>query len=82
MHDTSGGGPAREALTIDEAAAACGIGRSTLYSLIDSGEGPPTLRIRRRRLVPIAGLRRWLADLEAAQADARPDLRDSPEVRA
>ncbi len=56
-----------EAISIAEAAAASGLGRSTFYKLMASGDGPSTFYVGRRRLVRVESLRHWLADLEAAQ---------------
>ena len=57
--------PGREALSIEEAAAAVGIGRATMYALLAAGEGPPTFRIGRRRLIRLESLRSWLELREA-----------------
>ena len=54
----------REALSIDEAAAAAGLGRTMLYELLARGEGPTTIRVGRRRLVRVQALRDWLAGRE------------------
>lgn len=50
-------------LPIPDAAKALGIGRTTTYSLIKAGE-LPTVSIRGRRLVPMSGLRDYVARLE------------------
>lgn len=57
----------REAVSVREAAALCGIGGTKMYELLREGSGPPTLTIGRRRLIRIEALREWLADLEAEQ---------------
>ena len=54
----------REALSIDEAAAAAGIGRTLLYDLLKAGEGPKTIKIRRRRIIRVEALREWLQERE------------------
>ena len=51
--------------SIDEACHAGGIGRSTLCEAISAGE-LETLKIGKRRLVPVAALERWLAGKGAA----------------
>jgi excisionase family DNA binding protein len=56
-------------LTVEQAAAVLGIGRSTAYELVRSGD-LPCLRLRRRIVVPVARLADRLGvsarDIEAA----------------
>jgi excisionase family DNA binding protein len=52
------------AYSIAEAAAASNISRSRLYELLTAGEGPPTIKLGRRRLIRRAALDEWLASLE------------------
>jgi len=52
---------AEGAVTVDEAVKLSGIGRTTLYSLMLSGE-IASVKIRKRRLIPRAELRRILAE--------------------
>src|SRR5437867_10769005 len=47
-------------VTVEEAADALGIGRSLMFELIGSGE-VQSLKLGRRRLVPVTALRDWLA---------------------
>jgi excisionase family DNA binding protein len=47
--------PERRALSIEEAAEACGLSRATLYRLIADGR-LVTLKIGARRLVPVTAL--------------------------
>lgn len=54
------------AYTIAEAAAAANISRSWFYQLLHAGEGPPTIKLGRRRLIRLAALDEWLASLEGA----------------
>lgn len=56
----------RHTCTIDEAAAALGIGRSTAYAAARDGS-LPTLRLSHRLLVPTAKLREMLG-IEQEQA--------------
>ncbi len=49
-------------LRVEEAAGALGIGRTILYELIRSGE-LVSVRVGRRRLVPIAALRAYVETL-------------------
>lgn len=51
--------PEQLAVTISEAAAMTGVGRSTGYALAASGEWP-TIKVGTRRLVPVAALREWV----------------------
>lgn len=48
------------ALSIPEAAAAIGVGRSTFYKMIASGE-IPVIKIGNRTLVRVADLEDWVA---------------------
>lgn len=54
-----------------EAAELLGFSRSTVYSLIASGQ-LPSVRIGNSTRVPLAGLRAWLASKSAAQAEGAP----------
>ncbi len=47
------------AVSPDEAARLCGIGRTTLYAAISSGE-LKSLKIRSRRLITLEAIREWL----------------------
>ena len=51
-------------LNVEEAARLLGIGRTTLFSLIDQGR-IQTVRLGRRRLVVRAGLERFVEELSA-----------------
>lgn len=53
-------------VTINEACQRLRIGRSTLYELIASGD-VPAVKIGSRRLLPVAGLRAYVARLAAEQ---------------
>ena len=60
----------REAVSVREAAQLAGIGGTLMYQAIREGWGPPTVVVgKRRRLIRVAALRKWLRDLEAAQAN-------------
>ena len=54
----------RSTLTIEETAPIIRLSRGSTYEAARSGE-IPTIRIGRRLLVPVAGLRRLLGELEA-----------------
>ncbi|MEQ9335157.1 helix-turn-helix domain-containing protein [Thalassobaculum sp.] len=51
--------PERVAVSIDDAAAMAGIGRTTLYAALARG-GLPSLKIGKRRLVQVEALKAWL----------------------
>lgn len=51
----------RQALTVDELAAAYGIGRSKAYELVNV-PGFPAVRLGRRIIIPCDMLRDWLAN--------------------
>lgn len=55
----------RYALSIDEACQKSGVGRTLIYQEIKAGR-LATLRIGRRRLVPVTSLRAWLQSHEVA----------------
>ena len=53
-------------LSVPEAVAASGIGRTTLFALIKSGE-LQSIKIGRRRYVPVVALQEYLERLRAEQ---------------
>ena len=57
----------RSTVTVERAASILGIGRSSAYALARSGE-LPTLRLGRRLVVPVAGLRRLLGETSPEDA--------------
>lgn len=59
--------PARLSYTVDEAAAAIGIGRTTLYGLIGRG-ALPVVKIGKRTLIRAVDLNRLLAGEEKRAA--------------
>ena len=59
----------RSTVTVEEAAPILGIGRSTAYVLARSGE-LPTLRLGRRFVVPTAGLRKLLGEIDPTNSTA------------
>ncbi len=60
-----------------DTAQALGVGRSTVFRLIADGE-LPSVRIGRRRLVPVDGVRDYAARLAAEQTDEGPDRDRAP----
>ena len=59
----------REAVSVREGARLAGIGGTLMYTAIREGWGPPSFLVgKRRRLIRVAALRKWLRDLEANQA--------------
>lgn len=67
-HTTPSGAPL-VALTVEEAARRLGVGRTTMYALIASGEVGSVL-IGRLRRVPVEALATYLADRSRAAAPA------------
>ncbi|MCC0052552.1 MAG: helix-turn-helix domain-containing protein [Rhodobiaceae bacterium] len=62
------------ALSIPEAAAAIGVGRSTFYKLVSAGD-IPVIKISNRTLVRVADLETWVAKQPACNRDiARADI--------
>ncbi len=57
-----------ETLTIPEAAAALRVSRRHLQNLFRRGDGPPVIRLGRRRIIRREALDRWLAGREATAA--------------
>lgn len=60
----------RVALSVPEAAAAMGISRAGLYALLARGEGPPTIKLGRRRLIRRDALQEWLRKQEETEVAA------------
>ena len=59
-------------ISIEEMAQRCGVGRSTAYEWSRT-EGFPVIRIGKKRLlVPIAALERWLEAQAGGQSNDRP----------
>ncbi|MGC9543614.1 helix-turn-helix domain-containing protein [Streptomyces sp. UG1] len=56
-------------LTVEEAIEASGIGRTTMFGLIKRGE-LESIKIGRRRYVPVAALDDFLSRLRAEQNEA------------
>ena len=54
----------RVALSIAEAAKALGLSDRTITSMVTKGE-IPVVRIGKRRLIPVDGLREWVASITA-----------------
>lgn len=83
MQEGSGATAAERLLyTPEQAAHALGIGRSTLYVLLADGS-IPSVRIGRRRRIPVDGLRRYVASLvfEPTTSTITTRLRGSSEKR-
>lgn len=60
-----------EALGVNAAARYLGIGRVTLYQLLKTNDGPPSLRIGKRRLFRREALDNWLKLQERREFAAR-----------
>lgn len=49
----------RRAMTINEFTGAYGFSRATFYRLQEAGEGPCTMRVGRRVLIPMEAIEAW-----------------------
>lgn len=58
----------RVTLSVTEAAKSLGLSDRTITSLIAKGE-IPVVRIGKRRLIPVDGLREWIASKTTAPTD-------------
>lgn len=58
------------ALSVPEAAEALGVSRAQAYIMINSGE-LPSIRVGRRRLVPLDKLKLWIEDREEGGHEVR-----------
>lgn len=61
--------PIRLAVSPEQAAVALGIGRTTVYDLISRGQ-LRSLRVGRRRIIPVAALETFLAEASGTDPDA------------
>ncbi len=60
--------PEPQALTLAEAADALRVSPRHLQNLFRKGDGPPVIRLGRRRIIRREALDRWLAKREATAA--------------
>jgi excisionase family DNA binding protein len=60
--------PEPQALTLAEAADALRVSPRHLQNLFRRGDGPPTIRLGRRRIIRHEALNQWLAEREAMTA--------------
>lgn len=58
----------RLAVSVEDAAAMAGIGRTTLYAALGDGS-LRSLKIGARRLIPVEALKAWMAAHEAESAE-------------
>ena len=49
----------RKAYTLNEFLDIYRLSRSTFYRLMKYGDGPPTMRVRRKVLIPVDGAEEW-----------------------
>jgi excisionase family DNA binding protein len=61
---------APRALTIDDFCRAFGLGRSTIYRLIQQGAGPRVMKVGRRTLISVEAADEWRRQMEGM---VRPD---------
>ena len=57
-------------LSVPEAAEALGVSRAQAYIMVNSGE-LPSIRVGRRRLVPLDKLRLWIDGREEGEREAQ-----------
>lgn len=55
-------------LSIQEFLTAYGLSKSNFYRLLADGKGPKTLKLGKRRLVPVAEAETWIAQFEQVKA--------------
>ncbi|NQW09430.1 MAG: helix-turn-helix domain-containing protein [Alphaproteobacteria bacterium] len=60
----------RVAVSVEDAAAMAGIGRTTIYAALGSGT-LPSLKIGKRRLIRVEALKAWIASHETETDVAR-----------
>ena len=60
-----------EALSVNDAARYIGVGRTHLYNLLSTGEGPPSFRAGKRRLFRKDALDQWMKVQERRELVAR-----------
>ncbi len=63
--------PEPQALTLAEAADVLRVSPRHLQNLFRKGDGPPVIRLGRRRVIRRDALNHWLAEREVAHASAR-----------
>ena len=61
----------RDAFTVQEAADRLGVGRATIYKWWSEGQGPPAIKVGRRRLISREALENWLRDQTATSSDSQ-----------
>ena len=65
----------KNTLRVEEAGEVLGLSRPSAYAAVRRGE-LPAIRIGKRLLIPVAGLRRMLGENEGAAAVGRDDAKD------
>jgi excisionase family DNA binding protein len=66
-HDQAADWRDQDTLTVEQAAAVLGIGRTSAYAAAGAGD-LPAVRLGRRLIVPVAALRRLLGEVPDAEA--------------
>lgn len=61
----------RRAMTINEFTRAYGISRATFYRLQEVGDGPQTMRVGRRVLIPMEAVQVWETAHRVSVTDQR-----------
>jgi len=60
-----------EALTIEEAAEALRVSQRHLHKILADDNGPPVVRLGRRKIIRREALHQWLLNQEASHATRR-----------
>lgn len=68
------GGSPRMCMSVEEAARALGLSRGRVFELIAIGE-VPSLKVGRRRLVPVEALKVWISEQTVRALSATQDSR-------
>lgn len=63
------GTPSVDVLTLEEAAGALRVSQRHLHKIMADGNGPPVVRLGRRKLIMRETLQQWLMSRESTQAN-------------
>jgi excisionase family DNA binding protein len=63
------GTPSVDVLTLEEAAGALRVSQRHLHKIMADGNGPPVVRLGRRKLIRRETLQQWLMSRESTQAN-------------
>jgi excisionase family DNA binding protein len=69
MRKTVNSENASETLTLEEAAGALRVSQRHLFKILADGNGPPVVRLGRRKIIRREALQQWLMSRESTQAN-------------